>query len=181
MKSAVCAVSVVVCSSMLAGAAGEIVSGPEPGKAVPSLPVYVATGAQAEKTVDFVQERRDKPTVFFIVQHAYWGRPVARFLKTLDAALEQDANGAEGVAVWFSDDPAALKEHLPRVQTSLNFAKTVLGVYEGKKIGPDGWALNDAAPVTVLYVVKGKVVKNLAFDTIDEASAPAALEAIKAK
>jgi hypothetical protein len=181
MKYALPPVPLVVFLSLLAGATGEIVSGPELGKTVPSLPVYVVTGPQAEKTVDFVQDRQDKPTLFFIVQHAYWGRPVARFLKTLDTELEKQADGAEGVAVWFSDDPAPLKEHLPRVQMSLNFAKTVLGVYEGKKIGPEGWGLNDAAAVTVVYVVKGKVVKNLAFDSIDEASAPAVLEALKPK
>ena len=162
-------------------ARAQIVSGPEAGAKAPSLPVYVATGDRAEKTVDFVTERKDKPTVYLLVQNAHWGRPVARFIRSVDTALAKSDDGVEAVAVWFADEPDSLKTHLPRVQMSINLAKTTLTVFEGPKIGPAGWALNDAAHVTVVYVKNGKVVKNLSYDSEDEAHVQEVLDALKSR
>lgn len=161
---------------------GQYESGPEAGAKIGPFSVYAATGEFAEKTVDFVTERKDLPTVYLFVQNVHWSRPVARFIRGLDAELEKGVEGATGIAavgIWLADDPAPLKDHLPRVQMSIDLKKTALTVFEGPKAGPEGWSINDMAHLTVVIARKGKVVKSLGFESVNETNVAAVVDLIR--
>ena len=49
-------------------AEGDLVSGPEPGKALPELKVLDVTGPQKDKELNYVAERKDKPTVYLFLR-----------------------------------------------------------------------------------------------------------------
>ena len=54
---------------------------PEPFK------VFAATGDQAQKEIDAVASRKDKATVYVFLAADQWARPVARYVKKLDEAI----------------------------------------------------------------------------------------------
>src|SRR2546421_8904959 len=85
--------------------AQDVVSGPEKGKKVPALKVFDATGPHEGKEVDYAAERKGKATVYLFVQADRWDRPMARFLKGLDEAVQKEGEDASVVAVWLADDP----------------------------------------------------------------------------
>src|SRR5437868_1590377 len=62
----------------------DITSGPEKDKAVPALKVYDATGSNKEKEIDYVADRKDKPTIYLLLRADKFDRPMNRFMKTLD-------------------------------------------------------------------------------------------------
>src|SRR5581483_1421631 len=82
------------------GFAQDIASGPEKDKAVPALTVYDATGAHKEKSIDYVADRKDKPTVYLLIRADKFDRPMNRFMKTLDDAVVKDFKDVYVVAVW---------------------------------------------------------------------------------
>ena len=165
-------------------AVGQVESGPAPGSTPKPFSVFVVTGDQADQISDLVATRKELPTVFLFVPKEKWDRPVARFVKILDAELEKGVEGAEGaavVAVWVTDDPAASKEYLPRAQQSLMFKKTPLTVFEDSKFGPEGWSLNDSAHLTAVVVRGGRVVKSFGFQSVNETDVPDVVKLLKAK
>src|SRR5437868_15446258 len=81
----------------------EVASGPEVGKAVPALKVFDATGPHKTKEVDYAQERKGKPTVYLFIQADKWDRPMARFVKELEKAVQKESAEALVVAVWLTD------------------------------------------------------------------------------
>jgi hypothetical protein len=104
---------------------------------------------------------------------------MARFLKELDGKVKEANDKAAVAAVWLSEKPADLKDHLPRVQMSVNFANTSLGVFEGDKGGPNNWGINQDAHATVVITHKGKVVESIALQSVNETDAKKVLEAVK--
>src|SRR4051794_639573 len=104
-------------------------SGPAVGDKVPALKVQAATGAFDGKEIDYAAERKDKPTVYLLVQSDKWDRPMARFLKAIDKDLADGKEKAEAVGVWITDKPDATKHNLPQVQQSLQFQVTSLTVF----------------------------------------------------
>lgn len=144
----------------------DVTSGPAVGEKLAPLKVFDATGPHKDKDVDYVQERKDKPTVYVFVHQ--FNRPTARFLKTLDGALQKDFPEAYLVAVWLTDDVDKTKEYLPRVQESIKLEATALTVYPGEKKGPEGWGLNDMAHLTVVVANKGKAAASIALVSVNE-------------
>src|SRR5262245_49961465 len=148
--------------------AQDIESGPTKGEKVPALKGFDATGSFKDKDVDYTAERKDKPTVYVLIQADKWTRPMARFLKKLDETLKKDVEDAYLVAVWLTDDTSKTKEYLPVAQQSLNFEATALTCFTGEKAGPKGWNVNDMAHITVAVVNKQKVAATLGYASINE-------------
>src|SRR4051812_4301053 len=96
-----------------AGRASDVESGPNEGSEVPALKVYDATGENKEKSVDYAGLRKGKPTVYLFVGEGKFGRPMFRFLKTLDESMTKDLEDVYGVAVWLTEDEEKSKEYLP--------------------------------------------------------------------
>ena len=181
MKNVFAFATAVLLSACPTVADAQVESGPLAGEVPKPFKASVAVGDKAETTVDCAAERAAKPTVYLFVPGERWTRPVARFLHTIDKALEtgEGAEGATAVAVWLTEDPAKFKENLPRVQQSLKFKKTTLAVYEPSKFGPEGWSINDAADVTAVIVSGGKVIKSLAIESAGETDAARVTEFLK--
>jgi hypothetical protein len=154
-------------------------SGPATGEKVAALKVHAVTGSQAEKELDYAAERKDKPTIYVLIQADKWDRPVARFLKTLDGQVAKTADDAAVVAVWLTDDVDKAKEYLPRAQQSLNLEHTVLTVFAGDKGGPQGWSLNLDATATAVVVREGKVVASFGYRSVNETDVRKVLAALK--
>jgi hypothetical protein len=167
----------------LAFAAGvalaDVQSGPKPGDKVAELKVFAVSGDVENKEADYTAERKDKPTVYVFVRADAWSRPMARFLKKLDAAVPEAAEGAYVVAVWLSEKPDDSKDYLPKAQQSLKFEKTALTVFPGEASGPKGWGVNPDAHLTAVVAVGGKVAASLAYMSVNETDATGVTDALK--
>jgi hypothetical protein len=170
---------------LAAGAArADVESGPKAGEAVPALKAFGVVGTVEGKEADFAAERKDRPTVYVFVQAEETGipvgsRPAARFLKALDGAVAK-IDGAAVVAVWLGDKAFDKhKEYLPRINMSLAFEKSQLAAFDGPKTGPDGWAVNADAHLTVVVAHQGKVVKSFGFVSVNETDVRPVLAELK--
>jgi hypothetical protein len=150
--------------------AQDVTSGPTKGEKAPPLKVYAATGPHEGKEVDYVKDRKDKPTVYVLIRSDKFSRPIARFMKKLDGTVTKDHKDASVVAVWLTDDAEKTKEYLPRAQQSLSFENTALTSFSGKA-GPKGWGINEDADVTVVIVSKRKVAATFGYRSINETNA----------
>jgi hypothetical protein len=160
--------------------ADKVESGPESGTAVAALKVFDVTGPHADKELDYVADRKERPTVYLFVVADKWDRPVARFLKKLDGELSKKAD-AQAVAVWLTDDPDATKRYLPLAQQSLRFDATALTCYPVAKKTPDGWGLNLEAGVTAVVVNQGKVTASFGFRAATEADVSTVIKSLMGK
>src|SRR5262249_17020 len=140
MRCAVTLLTVVLLCSAVARAQ-DVQSGPDKGKAVPELKVHAVTGPVEGKELDYAAERKKKPTVYLFVNAEKWDRPMGRFVRALDDAV-QKMDGAAVVAVWVGGDADKNKEYLPNAQKSLNLKATALTAFTGDKEGPKGWNVN---------------------------------------
>jgi hypothetical protein len=165
------ATPVVVCA--------DIASGPKAGDKAEDFKAFGVVGLFEGKEGSYLKERKDEPTVFVFVQQEHWGRPMARFLKAIDADGKAANEKSVVVAIWLSEKPDAAKEYLPKAQKSLNFANTSLGVFEGEKSGPNNWGINTDAHCTVVVTHKGKVIESIALESVNETDAKKVLEALK--
>jgi hypothetical protein len=176
MKRLICACAVLA----LAGPArADVTSGPKAGEKVEDFKAFGAVGLFEGKEGSYVQERKGRPTVFVFVQHEHFSRPMARMLKELDTKAKDTNDKAATVAVWLTEKADAAKEHLPRIQMSLNFANTSLGVFEGDKSGPNNWGINTDAHCTVVVVQNGKVVESIALQSVNETDTQKVIDALK--
>lgn len=143
----------------------DLISGPEPGKSLPALKVLDVTGPQKDKELDYVAERKDRPTVYLFLRE--FDRPIARFMKLLDTALVEDGGERMSVAVWIHGELEKNKEYLPRVQMSLKMEKTAMTTFRGDPTVP-GWELHGDARVTVLVAAKGKVAARFGYVSVND-------------
>ena len=155
----------------------DVSSGPEQGKTVPALKVFDATGPHKDKEIVYAAERKDKSTIYIFIQAEKWDRPMARFLRKLDDALQKKDEDWPVVAVWVTDNPDKTKGYLPLAQQSLRFEKTALTCFTGEKMGPKDWSINGDAYLTVVVTTKGKVVSTFGYRSINETNAPAVQDA----
>src|SRR5262249_39642097 len=160
-------------------ARADISSGPKAGEKVEDFKVYGVVGAIENKEGSYVKDRKDDPTVYVFVQHEHFNRPMARLLKELDTKAKETNDKAATIAVWLTEKQDAAKEHLPKIQMSLNFVNTSLGVFEGDKSGPNNWGINVDAHCTVVIVHKGKAVESIALQSANETDAAKVVEALK--
>lgn len=155
------------------GARADVESGPKAGEKVPALKAFGVVGSVEGKEADFAAGRKDAPTVYLFVAAEdggipVGGRPLARFMKTLDAEVGK-TDGAAAVAVWLGDNAADKhKEYLPRFQMSMKLEHTSLAAFDGDKSGPNGWGINPDAHLTVVVAAKGRVAKSFAYTTVNE-------------
>jgi hypothetical protein len=157
-------------------ARADIESGPKDGIAVPKLTVDVASGVGlVAGEADVAKVRGDKPTVYAFVTAEKFSRPLAQLLRKLDEKAA-DVKDAAVVAVWVGGDAAKNKDYLDRVGTSLKLNRTALTASPAEQ--PEGWALNSDAHVTIVVVVKGKVVKSMPLVSVSEKDATKAIEAL---
>lgn len=156
----------------------DVASGPERGKETPMLKVFDATGPNKEKDVDYTAERKEKPTIYIFVQADKFDRPMARFLKKLDEAVQGEKSDALVVVVWLTEDPNKTKEYLPRAQQSLQLGSTALTCFTGDKSGPGGWNVNADAHLTAV-VTNAKVAATFGYRSINDTDVPAVFEALK--
>ena len=164
--------------ALVVTARADVASGPKAGDKVEDFKAFGAIGLFEGKEGSYVAERKGEPTVFVFVQSEHFTRPMARMLKELDTKSKETNEKAMTVAVWLGD-PDAAKERLPRIQMSLNFANTSLGVFEGEKSGPNNWGINTDAHCTVVVTHNGKVVESIALQSVNETDAKKVVEAIK--
>jgi hypothetical protein len=149
------------------------VSGPKEDAKVAPLKVYAVTGEPKDKEVDYAGLRKGKPTVYVFVSARDFDRPMFRFIKKLDEDLPEDGLV---VAVWLTDDADKSKEYLPKIaQYFKGAALTVFGTTEG----PKDWGINSDARLTAVVAHKGKVVKSLGYQSLNETDAPEVIEALK--
>jgi hypothetical protein len=146
---------------------------------MPPLKVFDATGPRKGEEIDYAAERGDKPTVYVFVRAEKWDRPMARFLKKLDDAVQRDGEDGYVVAVWLTDDVAKTKAYLPVAQQSLQFQGTALTCFTGEGAGPKDWGINADAHLTAVVAGKGKVAKTFGYLSVNETDVPAVAEALK--
>jgi hypothetical protein len=156
----------------------QVESGPVPGAKLAALKVTAATGEFADNEVDYFDKRKDKPTVYVFVQAASWDRPMARYLKTLDAAVKKAGGDAQIVAVWLTADAEKSKEYLPKAQMSLNMEITALTVYAGATSGPDNWGVNERATLTTVVSGGETCAARFAYVSLNETDVPAVEKAL---
>jgi hypothetical protein len=157
--------------------AQDVASGPAKGEKVPAIKVHDLTGMNKDKEVDYAAERKDKPTVYILIQADKFDRPVNRFLKTLDQAVKKDFADTYVVAVWLTDSADKTKELLPRVQQSVQYEATAL-TYFADKAGPKDWNVNADAHVTVVVTNKQKVAATFGYNSINETDVPKVRDAL---
>jgi hypothetical protein len=159
--------------------AQDVASGPTKGEKVPPLKVFDVTGAQKDKEVDYAAERKDRPTIYLLVQADKCDRPMNKFMRILDSGLKKDSEDAYMVAVWLTDEPDKTKQLLPRVQQSVQYENTALTYFPGGKDGPRDWNINGDAHLTVVIANKGKVVKTFGYRTVNDTDVPPVREAFQ--
>jgi hypothetical protein len=144
---------------------GDLVSGPEPGKPLPELKVLDVTGPQKDKELNYVAERKEKPTVYLFLRE--FDRPIARFMKLLDTAIGEDGGERMSVAVWIHGEKEKNKEYLPRVQGSIKLEKTAMTTYLGDPTVP-GWEIHGDARLTAIVAAKGKVTARFGYVSVND-------------
>ncbi|VTR98358.1 hypothetical protein [Tuwongella immobilis] len=158
--------------------AQDVSSGPDVGSKPPALKVFDVTGKHEGKEIDYTADRKELPTVYLFVNAAKFDRPMARFLRELDTATQNDGGDRYVVAVWVGGDAAKLKDYLPRVQMSIKLDGTAMAVHEGDATGPEGWVLNSDAHLTAVVCHKGKVAAKFGYQSINETDVPAVRKAL---
>jgi hypothetical protein len=175
-RASLCCLCVFVGAGL---ASADVTSGPKEGEKVEDFKVFGVTGPVEGKEVSYIKERKDEPTIYLFVQQEHWGRPMARFLKTLDSASKETNEKAKVIAVWLTEKPDDAKDYLPKANMSLQLGNTALTVFTGEKSGPNGWSINTDAHVTVVVAAKGKVKASFAFQSVNETDVRKVNEALK--
>jgi hypothetical protein len=157
----------------------DIESGLKAGEKVPEMKAFGLIGDVKDKSVDFVKERGELPTVYLFVKAAKFDRPMARYMKELDQKAGDAADNVQMVAVWVGGDLDDNKKRIPLINQSLKFDRTAMTVFEGDAAGPNGWGLNSDAHLTTIVVHKGKVIKSFAYQSVNDKEVPKVLEELK--
>ena len=142
------------------------------GQVVPQLESVVCVGDKVGEKVDLVSARAQRPTIYIFIQAEHWDRPVARLVRGLDMKMTEKVTDGGLVVVWLSNNEVErFREHLPRVQQSLQLAMTTYSVWPGDVFGPAAWGLNRDDHVTVITAKAGRVLGRHAFRSTNEGDA----------
>lgn len=160
-------------------ASADVDSGPAVGNPVPELTVYAVTGDIEQQEVDYAAERGDAPTIYMFIPHNRWSRPMARFLREVDAQLTDIDEDASIVAVWLTEDQFQTRNYLPRAQAALKTGNTAFTYYSGDLAGPGDWGLNGEADITVVVTAGGEIAATFGFVSVNETVAEDVLEALQ--
>lgn len=146
----------------------EISSGPNQGTSIAPLMVFAATGDHAGKNIDISADIGPNPTIYLFVPHDRFDRPLARLIKNLEKRTIEAGKGSRLVTIFLTNDEAKTKEHLLRVQMSLQFTANPLMVYPDATKGPAEWLLNTDAQLTAIIANDGKVTASFGYRSVDE-------------
>lgn len=160
-------------------ALADVVSGPTTGSKPEAFKVSIATGDDAGKEVDLVEQRKDKPQILVFIAADKWDRPMARYLKTLDTELSEKRPDLRVVAIWLTDDANKSKEYLPKADQSLKFKQTTLGVCEKDKNGPNTWGINSDAHLTAVSMSGNVADFSVGYRSLNETDVPDLLKKLK--
>lgn len=138
--------------SGLATAADNLLSGPQVGDVAAGFEVDLATGDDAGKKIDLLERWKDKPVLVL-----FWSdvnRPSFGLVRLLDkyARLRQP-EGLEVLLVRATENADEAKKHSKLLYDTYEI-KAPAGVTAGGKGGPEGYALNADAGLTVLLLDK---------------------------
>jgi len=157
----------------------QISSGPNAGTPLAPLMVFAVTGDHAGKTIDINAEIGPKPTIYLFVPHDRLDRPLARVIKAVEKGTVEAGKDSNLVTIFLTNNEAKTKEHLLRIQMSLQFTSNPLMVYPDAIKGPAEWLLNSDAQLTAIVAKEGKVAASFGFRTVDETVGPEILAALK--
>jgi hypothetical protein len=174
-----CLLTVCLFAAVAVARAQDVTSGPTKDEKVPELKVLDLTGANKDKEIDYAADRKDKPTLYYLIDREKFTRPMNRFMKDMDAALKKDYPDAYVVAVFLTEDKDGVKEFLPRIQNSVQYEVTALTLFPGEKAGPKGWNVNGDAHITVVVANKGKVAATFGYNSINDTDVKGVVEALK--
>src|SRR5437660_390556 len=79
------------------------VLGEVPLEQLHALKAFGLVGSVENKEADFAAERKDAPTIYLFVQTEHFGRPMARFIKTLDGEIGKADDKAAAIAIWVGE------------------------------------------------------------------------------
>jgi hypothetical protein len=170
------------CGMVLSSAvahAQDVASGPDKQKPVPALKVFDGTGTHMGKEADYAAERGKKPTVYLFIWADKWDRPMARFFRDLDQAAFKQGGEAAIVAVWVGGEAEKNKTYLAIAQGALKLQASTLTAYTSDARGPNDWAINPDAHLTVVVAGDGKVTETFGYRSVNETEAPRVAEALK--
>ena len=156
-------------------------SGPSTGSKIEPLKVFAVTGDNAGEEFDFAAKHAGKPAAFLFVQADKFDRPIGRFLKVLDQELSKDRSDVPAIAIWLTDDVEKSKEYLTRAQMSINLHHIALAVYPGDKNGPQGWAINTGAHLSVILANDNRVISTFGFRSVNDLDVPNVLAKLPPK
>jgi hypothetical protein len=97
----------------------------------------------------------------------------------LEKSVKDVGNETQMVTVFLTDDVAKTKEHLPRVQMSLQFTANPMVIFPSAQMSPDGWAVNSDAHLTAVVVQSGKVAAKFGHRSVNETAVPEVVDALK--
>ena len=66
----------------------------------------------AAAAIDYAADRKDKPTVYYLIPFDKFDRPMNRFMMEMDTAMMMDFPVAYAVAVFLGDDADTIKKRL---------------------------------------------------------------------
>jgi len=156
-------------------------SGPSTGSKIEPLKVFAVTGDSTGEVLDITAKHAGKPAIFLFIQADKFDRPIGRFLKVLDQELSKDRADVPAIAVWLTDDVEKSKEYLPRAQDSIKLGHIALAVYPGDKNGPQGWAINTGAHLTVILANENRVTSTFGFRSVNDLDVPTVLAKLSPK
>jgi len=181
MRRALSLVIVVLLVVISYSARADVTSGPGEGNAIVKFQVTVVAGESSGKELDFVGERKEKPTVFVFVLADKFSRPMARFIKVLDDKLKAERADVDIVAVWLTDDVNKSKDYLPKAFMSLKTERTAWSVFSGTKTGPENLGINPDADITVVVSGGAKAKFSKGYLSINETEVPKVFDALPPK
>jgi hypothetical protein len=142
-------------------AAEPIVSGLRPGQRPGPYSSLVSVGAERGQAHCFICATGDRPAV--IVFARTLSDPLGKLARGLDKALADHKDAELRAWVTFlSNDQTALDPKVVAWSKKHALRRVPLSVFEDE-VGPPSYLLDRDADVTVLLVVKQKVVRNFAF------------------
>ncbi|HET6422739.1 MAG TPA: hypothetical protein VFG20_03595 [Planctomycetaceae bacterium] len=153
----------------------EVESGPKVGDTVPALKVQAVNNGALADAADLVAKREDQETVYVFLPKSKFDRPVGRFVKALDTAMQKRQMlhpNLQIVLVWMTDDVTLGATRTNAIQTSLQLAASQWTVWKDEATSPEGWVISDKAAVSVIVVHKKKVQATFGYDSVNDTVVP---------
>lgn len=176
-RNALAIVALLLFTSRVAVA--DVDSGPMVDKAIPPLPVKIATGDMSGESRNIAEHRGARPTVYVLVEGERFDRPAGRFLVELDKTIGQIGADWHVVAVWLGEQPDAAIERMQRIQMSLKLPNTTFVAHDGRF--PNDWSIHDRASLTAVVVVNQTTRARFGYDSVNETCVPEVVKAVRAQ